>query len=156
MAGVRDNLQLETQLLMEWWMTLPRTWPNKTNVNVGAATLSYQGQVLTPAMQRAFGVWNDRADMRIFTGSEVWLVEAKIVNVGSAYGQVLDYLDEYPLSEDYKPYFGTPIVAVVVCAFERKRTSNLFARMGVRTNLFTPTWAGSTLSTKIFNLAAPK
>jgi hypothetical protein len=154
--GVRDNLQLETQLLMEWWATLPRGWPNKTNVNVGAATLQYNGQPLTPAMQRAFGVWNDRADMRIFTGSEVWVVEAKIVNVGAAYGQVLDYVDEYPLSDDYKPYFGTPIVPVVVCAFERKRTSNRFLREGVRTILYTPTWAGSTLAQKIFTQAAPQ
>jgi hypothetical protein len=154
-VGVRDNLQLEIQLLGEWWATLPKGWPNKTNVNVGAATLSYNGAVLTPAMQRAFGVWNDRADMRIFTGSEVWIVEAKMVNIGGAYGQVLDYCDEYPLSEDYKPYYGAPIVPVVVCAFERARTAARFSREGVRTILFTPPWAGSTLAQKIFNLAQP-
>ena len=156
MAGVRDNLQLETQLLMEWWSTLPRSWANKTNVNVGAATLAYMGQVLTPERQRAFGVWNDRADMRIFNGVEVWIVEAKIVNVGGAYGQVLDYCDVYPLSEDYKPYYGAPIIPVVVCAFLRQRTARLFEKSGVRTHLYTPTWAGSTLATKIFNQANPQ
>jgi hypothetical protein len=149
--AVSDNKQLETQLLAEWWATLPRTWPNKTNVNMGALPLTYQGQVLSPARQRAFGVWNDRADMRIFTGSEVWIVEAKIVNTGCAYGQVLDYCDEYPQAPDYIPYFGFPIVPVVVCAFERVRTSQLFARSGVRTILFTPSWAGDTLARKIFN-----
>ncbi|MBF6571584.1 MAG: hypothetical protein IVW54_22270 [Candidatus Binataceae bacterium] len=156
MAGTRDNLQLETQLLMEWWATLPRAWPNKTNINVGAATLSYQGNVLTPAMQRAFSVWNDRADMRIYTGSEVWIVEAKIINVGGAYGQVLDYCDEYPHSVDGEAYVGVPIVPVVVCAFLRRRTAAVFARQGVRTILFTPSWAGSTLGQKIFNVAAPQ
>ena len=148
--GTRDNKQLETQLLAEWWATLPRAWPNKTNVNVGAITLTYQGQALTPARQRAFGVWNDRADMRIFTGSEVWIVEAKLINTGGAYGQVLDYVDEYPLSEDYRPYFGMPIVPVVVCAFQRSRTAQLFSRLGVRTILFTPSWAGDSLENKVF------
>src|SRR5579859_776558 len=151
MAGVRDNLQLETQLLTEWWSTLPRGWPNKTHVNVGAIRLMYQGNVLTPAMQRAFGVWNDWADMRIFTGVEVWVVEAKIVNTGSAYGQLLDYCDEYPQSEDYKQFAPAPIVPVVVCAFERQRTALLYGRMGVRTVLFTPTWAGSSLAQKLYS-----
>ena len=148
--GVRDNAQLEVQLIAEWWATLPRTWPNKTNVNVGAITLSYNGQVLSPARQRAFGVWNDRADMRIFTGAEVWLVEGKIVNVGGAYGQVLDYCDEYPYSADYQPFYGMPIIPVVVCAFKRDRTAKLFERFGVRTILFTPSWAGDSLANKVF------
>jgi len=108
--GIRDNAQLEVQLIAEWWATLPRSWPNKTNVNVGGITLSYNGQVLSPARQRAFGAWNDRADMRIFTGSEVWLVEGKLVNVGGGYGQVLDYCDEYPYSADYQPFYGMPII----------------------------------------------
>ena len=149
--GVRDNRQLEVQLLAEWWASLPRSWQNKTNVNVGAITLSYNGQVLSPARQRAFGVWNDRADMRIFNDSEVWIVEAKIVNVGSAYGQVLDYCDEYPTSADYQPYFGMPIIPVVVCAFKRDRTAKIFERFGVRTILFTPSWAGDSLANKVFS-----
>lgn len=148
--GVRDNRQLEVQLLAEWWASLPRSWQNKTNVNVGAITLSYNGAVLSPARQRAFGVWNDRADMRIFNGLEVWIVEAKIVNVGSAYGQVLDYCDEYPSSSDYQPYFGMPIVPVVVCAFRRDRTAKIFESFGVRTILFTPSWAGDSLANKVF------
>ena len=40
--GVRDNRQLEVQLLAEWWASLPFGWPNKTNVNVGAITSELQ------------------------------------------------------------------------------------------------------------------
>jgi hypothetical protein len=145
------NAQRETQLLAEWWRTLPQGWPNKTHINVGASKLFYQGQPLSAARQRAFGVWNDWADMRIFTGAEVWLVEAKIVNVGAAYGQILDYLDEYPASDDYKQFASWPIVGVVVCAFERVRTAARFASFGIRTIVHTPSWASNTLAEKVFN-----
>jgi hypothetical protein len=146
-----SNAQRETQLLAEWWATLPRGWKNKTHVNVGASQLFYQGQPLSAARQRAFGVWNDWADMRIFTGVEVWLVEAKIVNTGSAYGQLMDYRDEYPASDDYQQFAGAPIVPIVVCAYERRRTAGLFERMGIRTIVFTPSWAADTLVNKVFN-----
>ena len=147
----QSNAQREIQLLTEWWATMPRGWPNKTNVNVGASKLFYLGQPLSPARQRAFGVWNDKADMRIFTGLEVWIIEAKIVNTGSAYGQVLDYLDEYPASDDYQQFNGAPVVGVVICAFERLRTTARFERLGIRTIVFTPSWAGNTLAEKVFN-----
>lgn len=145
-----SNAQREIQLLAEWWRTLPPTWKNKTHVNVGASRLIYQGQPLSPARQRAFGVWNDWADMRIFTGAEVWLVEGKIVNTGNAYGQLLDYVDEYPGSDDYQQFQGAPIVPYVVCAFERARTAGVFERFGVRTIVFTPSWASNTLAEKVF------
>lgn len=148
--GVRDNAQLETQLLAEWWATLPPSWPNKTHVNVGAAALDYNGQPLSPARQRAFGVWNDWADMRIATGAEVWLIEGKIIGTGGGYGQLLDYLDEYPTSLDYRQFVGQPIVGILVCAFKRDRTAQLFARMGIRTIVFTPSWAGDSLANKVY------
>src|SRR5579862_2383902 len=148
---LQSNAQRETQLLAEWWATLPRAWPNKTHVRVGASTLIYQGQPLSAARQRAFGVWNDWADMRIFNGVEVWIVEAKIVNVGGAYGQLLDYLNEYPTSDDYKQFAGAPIAGVVVCAYERARTTALYNRFGIRTIVFTPSWAAATLENKVFS-----
>jgi hypothetical protein len=147
----QSNAQRETQLLVEWWATLPQGWPNKTHVNVGADALIYNGAPLSPARQRAFGVWNDWADMRIFDGVNVWLVEAKIVNTGGAYGQLLDYMDQYPASADYKQFAGAPIVGVVVCAFERARTAQLYQQYGIRTIVFTPSWAAETLANKVFS-----
>jgi len=149
--GVRDNAQLETQLLAEWVTSMPRGWPAKTHIAVGAQVLEYQGKVLTLAQQRAFSVWSDWADMRIFTGAEVWLVEGKIVNTGGSYGQLLDYLDQYPGSADYAQFSPAPIVGVVVCAFERQRTTQLFGRYGIRTIVHTPSWAGDSLVNKTFS-----
>lgn len=148
--GAQANAQLEIQLLAEWWSTLPPSWPNKTHVNVGAQALDYNGAPLTPARQRAFGVWNDWADMRISTGAEVWLIEGKIVGTGAAYGQLLDYLNEYPSSADYQQFYPQPIVGIVVCAYKRDRTANLFAGFGIRTIMFTPSWAGDSLQNKVF------
>lgn len=149
--GTRDNLQLETQLLSEWITTAGWAERARTHVPVGAATLQYNGQPLSPARQRAFGVWNDWADCRIFTGAQVWLVEAKIVNVGTVYGQLLDYLDEYPQSLDYQEFAPAPVVPVVLCAFLRSRTAAVFQRLGVRTIVYTPSWAGDTLANKVFS-----
>lgn len=147
--GVRDNAQLETQLLAEWLTVSNWGARAKTHVPVGAATLTSNGIVLTPARQRAFGVWNDWADCRIYTGSEVWLVEAKIVNIGGVYGQLLDYMDEYPTSLDYQQFAPAPIVGMVLCAFIRERTAAVFHRMGIRTIVYTPSWAGDSLVGKV-------
>ena len=149
--GVRDNAQMETQLLAEWVTSLPRGWQNKTHVAVGKQVLQFQGKLLTPAQQAAFSVWSDWADMRIFTGAEVWLVEGKIVNRGGAYGQLYDYLGEYTQSADYVQFNGYPVVGVVVCAFERPQTSARFANWGLRTIVHTPSWAGNSLATKLFS-----
>ena len=146
----RSNAQLETQLLAEWWATLPPTWPNKTHVNVGSQYLTYQGAALSPARQAAFGTWNDWADMRIYTFSEIWIVEAKIVNTGGGYGQLLDYLDEYPTSLDIQQFVPTPVVGILLCAYQRSRTAALFSRQGIRTIVYTPSWASDTLANKVF------
>ena len=150
-VGVRDNAQMETQLLAEWVTSLPRGWANKTHVAVGAQTLEFQGKPLTIAQQKAFSVWSDWADMRIFTGAEVWLVEGKIVATGAAYGQLLDYLNEYPYSADYAAFTPAPVVGIVVCAFERPRTAALFSRYNLRTIVHTPSWAGNSLANKLFS-----
>jgi len=152
--GVRDNAQLETQLLAEWLTASGWGSKSKTHVNVGQATLEYLGQRLTPARQRAFGVWNDWADARIFTGAEVWLVEAKIVNVGAVYGQVLDYMDEYQSSADYGEFRPAPVRGLVLCAFKRDRTASLFYKYGITTITYTPLWASDTLATKVFQYQA--
>lgn len=147
---VNANKQRETQLLMEWLLSLPKGFQWKTHVNVGAAILQYNGKPLSPAMQRAFGVWNSWADARVYTGTEVLLIEAKIVGTGAAYGELMDYLDQYPTSTDYSQFRPAPIRGVVVAAYVKDRTRMLFANYGVSTTIFTPSWAGDTLSNKIF------
>jgi hypothetical protein len=151
--GVQSNAQREVQLLAEWLTTLPPYFKSKTNIDVGAAALQYNGERLTPAQQRMFGVWNDKADARVAAGLEVWIVESKIVGTASAYGQVLDYCDEYPASLDARGFPSATIVPLVLCAFEKPRTAAYFMRFGVRTVVFTPGWARLTLQTKIFGSA---
>ena len=148
--GIRSNAQGETQMLAEWLTQNARGAQSKTNVPVGKQSLIYRDQVLTPAQRNAFGVWSDKVDARIAWGTEVWLVEAKIVGVSGAYGQILDYTRQYPQSADYQSYLGQRIVPVVLCAFERPETARYFEGFGVRTIVFTPTWAAKTLATKIF------
>jgi hypothetical protein len=148
--GTQSNAQLEVSLLAEWLAKLPQGWQNLTHVNVGAQQLEYQGKPLTLAQQKAFGVWNDWADARVFTGAEVWIVEAKIVGKGGGYGQLLDYVDEYPGSADYQAFSPRPIVPILLCAYALPRTSQLFARYGVRTIIHTPSWALQTLMTKVY------
>jgi hypothetical protein len=148
--GVQSNAQREVQLLAEWLGTLPAGWRSKTHIRVGSQTLVYQGVRLSPARARAFEVWSDWADVRVFTGTEVWIVEAKIVGTAEAYGQVLDYCQQYPESEDYQQFAPAPIAPLVLCAFEKRRSATYFARFGVRTVIFTPTWAATTLATKVF------
>jgi hypothetical protein len=145
------NQQRETQLLMEWLLSLGPGMHWKTHVNVGAEILSYNGRPLTPAMARAFGTWQSWADARVFTGTEVLLVEAKLVALGTAYGEILDYLSQYPSSADYKQFSPAPIRGVVLCAFARDRTRALFSNYGIQTVIFTPGWAAVSLATKVFS-----
>lgn len=153
MAKSQSNAQGEMQLVAEWLSTLPANWKSKTHVNVGAQLLEYAGQRLTPAQTAAFGVWNDWADARVYTGSEIWLVEGKLVATGGAYGQLLDYLDEYPASADYQQFAPAPIVGLVVTMAARARTSNLFALQGIRTVIFQPSFPLSQALAKLFPAA---
>jgi hypothetical protein len=149
-VGTQSNKQRETQLLVEWLATLPAFYKWKTHVRVGAVQLVYQGQPLSPAQQRAFGVWNDWMDARVASLSEVWCVEAKIVGVAAAYGQAMDYTHQYAASADARNFPSHIAVPVVVCAFEKPQTAAYFNRFGVRTIVFTPSWAGSSLVNKVF------
>jgi len=147
--GVQSNAQREVQLLAEWLQSLPPYFKSKTHVAVGKETIVWNGQPLTPARARAMLVWSDWADARIFTGAEVWIVEAKLVSTANAYGQVLDYCDEYKESDDYKQFWPAPIVPVVMAAADKHRTSTFFLRFGVRTIIFAPSWSLRSISTKI-------
>ena len=147
--GTQSNAQREVQLLAEWITTLPPWFKTKTHVRVGEQRLYYADPTIPASRARALEVWSDWTDCRIFTGAEVWIVEAKLVGVASAYGQVMDYIDEYPLSTDYANFTPTPIIPMVLCAAEKPRTRILFQRYGVRTVVFTPSWASRAISTKI-------
>ena len=141
------------QLIAEWLQTLPASYSTKTHVNVGEQTLVYAGMRLTPAQTKAFGVWNDWADARVFTGQEVWIVEGKLVATGCAYGQVLDYVNQYPQSADYQQFKPATIVPVVLTMAERSRTATLFAAQGVRTMVFQPSFPLSQALLKLFPAA---
>lgn len=149
----QSNAQGEMQLLAEWLATLGGSVKWKTHVNVGAKQLTYLGAQLTPAQQRAFGVWNSWADARVATPGEVWIVEAKIVATGAAYGQVLDYVSQYPQSADYEKFAPRAIVPVVVAQAARNQTTGLFQKQGVRTILFEPSFPLSLALAKLFPAA---
>lgn len=149
----QNNAQGEMQLVAEWLATLPSSYQTKTHVNVGEQALFYAGMPLTPAQSKAFGVWNDWCDARVFTGSEVWIVEGKLVGLGTAYGQVLDYVNQYPSSADYAQFTPAPIVPVVLTMAQRPRTAALFAAQGVRTIVFAPTFPLSQALLKLFPAA---
>src|SRR6185437_4759325 len=147
--GTQSNAQREVQLLAEWITTLPPYFKSKTRVRVGQEMLVFNGQPLTPARARAMLSWSDWVDARVFTGSEVWVVEAKLVSTAGAYGQVLDYCNEYQTCDDYKQFAPAPIVPVVLAAALKQRTANFFAPLGVRTVIFAPTWSLHSIATKI-------
>lgn len=152
-VGKQINAQGEMQMVAEYAASLPKGWQTKTRVNVGALPLFYAGMPLSPAQQRAFGVWNSWADLRVYDGSEVWIVEGKLVATGTAYGEVLDYVDQYPSSDDYKQFAPAPIVPVVLTMAARARTSNLFAKLGVRTIVFQPSFPFSIALARLFPAA---
>lgn len=147
--GSQSNAQREVQLLAEWLTTLPAYFQAKTHVRVGQETLVWNGQQLAANLARATLVWSDWADARVWTGSEVWLVEAKLVSTANAYGQVLEYAEEYHASEDYKQFYGWPIVPLVLAAARKERTATFFARFGVRTVIFAPSWSLHSIATKL-------
>ena len=153
MGKKQSNLQGEMQLVAEWLATLPKSWPNKTHVKVGSDPLFYGGVRLTPAQSRALSVWSSYADARVVTPTEVWLIEGKLVATGAAYGQILDYLDQYPSGDDYRLWAPRPVVGIVLAQATRVRLSNLYAKMGIRTVQFDPTFALSASLAKLFPAA---
>lgn len=153
MTRPQSNAQREAALLGEWLATLSHQWKSKTHVRVGRQTLLYAGMPLTAAQQRMFGVWSSWADARVFTGTEVWVVEAKLVGIGTAYGEVLDYVQQYPQSEDYAAFAPVPVVPVVLCIAQRPQTAAYFATLGVRTISFAPSFDFAAALAKLFPAA---
>lgn len=153
MSNKQSNAQGEMQLVAEWLQTLPASYKSKTHVNVGAQTLFYAGAPLTAAQTAAFGVWNDWADARVFTGAEVWLIEGKLVATGGAYGQLLDYLGEYAQSADYQQFAPAPVTGIVLTMASRPRTAALFALQGIRTIVFAPSFPLHRALQKLFPAA---
>jgi hypothetical protein len=150
-AGTQVNNQREAALVAEWLTTLPPAYQNETHVSVGAQELVYRGVPLTPAQQRRFAAWESWADARVVTPTEVWIVEGKLVATGGAYGQVLDYVNDYPLTLDYQQWPGRAIVPVVVCQASRPRTAAYFATLGVRTIVFQPSFDLAQSLQKLFS-----
>lgn len=149
----QNNAQGEMQLVAEWLQTLPASYKSKTHVKVGAQALQYAGPPLNAAQQRALGVWSSWADARVFTGSAVWIVEAKLVATGGAYGQLIDYLAEYPSSEDYEAFAPAQIQGIVLCMASRAVTASRFLSLGIQTVIFQPTFPLSTALAKLFPAA---
>jgi hypothetical protein len=150
MTGKQNQNQGEIQLVAEWLNTLPATWPTVTRIKVGEQMLRYAGQPLTPAQQRAFSVWSDYADARVATPREIWIVEGKLVGTADAYGQALDYAQQYSLSADYQRFAPRMIVPIVLTMGSRPRTANFFAEFGVRTIVFAPSFPFSRALQKLF------
>lgn len=153
MGKPQTNAQREMSLIAEWLMTLPAHWIKTTHVKVGEQLLSYRGVALTPLQAQRFSQWSTWADARIVTPREVWIVEGKLVATGGAYGQVLDYVNDYPLSADAKLWPNREIVPVVVAQAVRPRTQAYFATMGVRTILFSPSFDLAQSLQKLFQSA---
>ena len=147
--AVQSNAQREVQLLAEWLTQLPPYFKSKTHVRVGKETLVWDGTPLPPNLSASLLVWSDWADARVWTGGEVWIVEASLVGTAGKYGQVLDYCDQYKASEDYKRFYPAPIVPMVLAAALKQRTAAIFAQYGVRTVIFAPSWSLRSIQTKI-------
>jgi hypothetical protein len=153
MAGLQVNNQKEASLISQWLLSLPQSWTTTTHIKVGAQLLVYRGVALTPAQAQRFASWSSYCDVRVVTPREVWIVEGKLVATGGAYGQVLDYANDYPLSADAKLWPGREIIPVVVCQAAEPRTMSYFASLGVRTIIFEPSWDLAQALQKVFSSA---
>lgn len=151
MAKSQVNAQGEMALVAEWLQTLPSTYVKTTHVKVGEQLLVYQGQQLTPAQAQRFASWSTWADARVVTPTQVWIVEGKLVASGAAYGQVLDYANDYPLSADARLWPGKAVVPIVVCQAMRPRTMAYFATLGVQTIVFQPSFDLAASLQKLFS-----
>jgi hypothetical protein len=67
---------------------------------------------------------------------------------------LINYLDEYPASLDYAQFLPAPVAGIVLCAFRLPRVAHLFARINIRTIVFSPSWAADSLVTKVFGSQA--
>lgn len=153
MGSPQTNAQREMSLIAEWLMTLPDSWIKTTHVKVGEQLLSYRGVSLTPLQAQRFAAWSTWADARVVTPNEIWVAEGKLVATGGAYGQVLDYVNDYPLSADAKLWPGRTVVPIVVAQAVRPRTAAYFAALGVRTILFQPSFDLAQSLQKLFQSA---
>jgi hypothetical protein len=137
-------------MLREWLDSLPPSWPKKTHVWVGAELQTWNGVPLSLSQRRQALPFNDWADARVVAGGEIWIVEAKLENKPTAYGEVMWYAHQYPLSSEYQQFAPMPVIPVVLAAAEKPSVTGFFAQYGVRTITFAPWWTRSSIAQKIY------
>lgn len=148
--GVRRRTPASTMLLHEW---VSLRYPGAMvfyQLRLGPTSRSLVNVQVTPELERMLRVANWYADAVVLTDSGGLMVEAKVEPDPRAVGQVLFYLRLYWSTPELAPYAHLPFTPVVLFA-ESDPTVTDFARsLGVRTEIYTPTWIAQYLERQQF------
>ena len=135
-----------TMLLREWAAVKYPGVLLQEQVRLGPTSASVVNMQLSPALEAALRVENWYADGLLITPSEVVCVEAKVASSPGAVGQVLFYQRLLVGTPQLTPYLALPFVACVLFA-EKDDTVDQWARqMGVRVEIYTPSWIADYLT----------
>lgn len=129
-----------TMLLREWAaLKYPGVYLQE-QVRLGPTSAVPVGQVLTPELEAMLRVVWWYADGILITPTEVLIVEAKMPPDTRAVGQVLFYQELAPTTPALTAYLSLPFTPVVLFAESDDRVNRFCRRLGVRVEIFTPSW----------------
>lgn len=149
--GKRRRTPASTRLLHEWSIMQPWIVAPTYELRLGPTPLMPGAPVVSPEMQRMLTVFNRYSDMVGISADEIQIIEAKMVALPEAVGQLEDYVHlayEMGLPSNWP---GKRVQGVLVAAVYRPRTIEKAAQYGFRVEVFTPPWTQDYLATRFYH-----
>jgi len=118
----------------------------REQLRLGPTAASLPGVTVSPALEAALRVENWYADGLMILPTSILMIEAKVMAVPAAVGQVLFYKRLASTTPELAPYANLPVIPVVLYA-ELDSTVSLFAQqLGCRVEVYTPKWIADYLT----------
>ena len=134
------------------------TWAGKRiifNPRLGPVPLQTP-RLLTPAVPpQALAGYRRYPDALVDLGSNVLMVEAKIIASGAAVGMLEEYLLLWSNTTEYGDMHGKPIQGAILTAFVDPFCKQIALEHGFLWLVYAPSWIMSDLMSSEFNLSPP-
>ena len=135
-----------TMLLREW---ASNKYPGiylAEQLRLGPTPVTLLNVTVTPALEAMLRVENWYADGLLITPIEVLLIEAKIAPTPGAISQVLFYQRLAMRTPELAGTLHLPFTPVVLFAEDDAEVTAFARHLGVRVEIFTPSWIGDYLT----------
>ena len=148
--GARSRVPASSMLLQEWVSAKFAGAQVFYELRLGPTSKSLVGVQVSPTLEAMLRVSNWYADAVVVLPSEILVIEAKVDPNPGAVGQVLFYRTLIYSTPALQLYTTMPVSPVVLFAEDDSGVTPFARGLGVRVEIYTPTWIADYLNRQQF------